>query len=176
MIPSKGAFGIHGGAESGPGNFRNPPFAILDGPGPQFESSILVAWFNGRNPQPSGGSVAQKCSNQRFPEGFPGAPVAERCQATTDEAAFGIPVAPENPQFEPSFLPRPFNPAKMDTLGAGPRVLGSRLATERPTECFWDSRGSQKYLSQGFCGFRDPAGGLSGIPKTLLAGQKPKPH
>ena len=87
MIPSKGAFGIHGGAESGPGNFRNPPFAILDGPGPQFESSILVAWFNGRNPQPSGGSVAQKCSNQRFPEGFPGAPVAERRQTTTDEAA-----------------------------------------------------------------------------------------
>ncbi len=135
MIPSKGAFGIHGGAESGPGNFRNPPFAILDGPGPQFESSILVAWFNGRNPQPSGGSVAQKCSNQRFPEGFPGAPVAERCQATTDEAAFGIPVAPENPQFEPSFLPRPFNPAKMDTLGihgAAVRRRAPPCATKPP--------------------------------------------
>ena len=67
-------FGIHGGAESGPGNFRNPAFAILGGPGPQFESSILVGWFNARNPQPFGGSVAGKCSNLHSSEGFRGHP------------------------------------------------------------------------------------------------------
>ena len=82
MIPSKGAFGIHGGAESGPGDFRNPPFAILDGPGPQFESSNLVGWFNARNPQPFGGSVAEKWSNQHSSEGFPGHPSRESAKPT----------------------------------------------------------------------------------------------
>ena len=62
--------------------------------------------------------------------------------------AFGIPAAPRNPQFERSFLDRPFNPRipkPFGGSGAGNESAGERFGIPRICRgAFWDPRGRRK--------------------------------